>query len=283
MAVSAKSNENSESRKKFLGMCDLYIEAINPSTVEQVKKLGYNFTEVNYHKKVTKADGTEVDSVRIDFFMSNKANEDTGEPKVNLIHSFTLLKSQLVSSTGKKQFINEVGIVTWLDDVNDIPENLNWFKVGKIRAAYTGEEQLMEFIKSFANVSKGDSCVLETISSFFTGNFSELHNMLQGIPNNTVKLNLTIRKVQVIDEETGQIKAEKFYQSAFNRKSERPYSTDMSFMKIYVEDFIANSTRADKIIFAEYPYVFTEFTGINPDTEASNAQEESANAGSGNW
>lgn len=257
MAIAVKSNENSEGRKKFVGYENFYVEAINPS-LEKTKALGYNFKKDPVY--LSKKDG-EPDSIRIDFFLSNRATEESGKSPISLVHSYYLEKSNVESKTGKTQYTNAYGAFTWLEDPDNIPENMSWFSTEGLRPALVGEELLMDFVKNFANVSKGDVCSLDKVDSYFNaGDVTELRQLVQSVPNNTIRINLTIKKVY--DEEKG---VEKFYQSSYTRKTERPYSTDASYMKASIDEFIENSSSASSIIFAPYPYSLQEFTGIVPD------------------
>jgi hypothetical protein len=264
MAVEGSSND-SISRKRFVGTENFCVDVVNPTTLEKANSYGYNFKEAPKYVEERESDGTKYLSCRIDFYLNNRPAE--GEEKITVIHSIYIENRAVVTKDGSKnQYTNEYGQFAYLEDPQNLPENMSWFKTDGVRKAAKGEEALVEFIRSFANVNKNQKCYLETIPNFFKGEFKELNDIVADYPNNKVKINLVIKRVTDPEKNT-----ENFYQSTF-RKVERPYSKDMQYMKKAIEEYQENSPSSSNIIFAEYPYILKEFTGVEPTITATNIE-----------
>lgn len=271
MAVETSSNENSKPRSLYLGFANFNVLAINPD-LETAKKAGFALkNEPSYIKKKLE-DGKEVISLNVSFFLQ-KEKDSEEEEDITVIHSIYTEYRPVISGDGtKKQYTNVYGQFAYLPVDGTIPENMKWFSTKGMRVAFVGEEILIDFIKNYANVGKDKVCYLEKPQELFRGNYSELREVHSQVHNeenkNSIKILLTVRRV--VDQEKN---TERYLQSTFNRKHERPYSTDPSYMQKVVEEFKERASSASDITFPEYPYILQKFTPPSIASNSGNATE----------
>jgi hypothetical protein len=226
MPVSGSSdNSQLAPLDKFVGLENFKILAVNP-TLQQLEALGFNF------KKEPEYTGTDDDGnrqIRIDFVLNNDPEE--GEPEISGIASFYVVEKNRISSTGKTNVCNYHGQFTWLEDINAIPDNMQWFKPEGIRAAYQGEEFLVGMLRNFCNVGKDGEMYIAETEALFSGNVSEIEEIVNSTPDNKVRMLCTVKRTPKLDDEGNEV-GETFYQAFYTRKTERPYSTATHFLRL---------------------------------------------------
>lgn len=273
MAVQGSSNENSGTRDLYTGLENFKIVAVNPPTAEAYKQYGFNFDKDPVYLTKEKDDnGTEYTQLRVDFILDNDPAE--GEPEIKLPVSYYIDSRTLESSTGKTQFTNKYGQFTWLESIENIPSNMNWFNLDGVRKSFRGEEALMGMIRNFCNVAKGGECYIENPAALFVGNVAEIREYITAFTNNKIKMLLVIRNSDVKDE-NGIITGSKQYQAIYTRKTERPYSTDFSFLKKDIDEWTSNGG-GGKLEIPEAPFTLKKWEAFAPDenvgeTSAANA------------
>ena len=131
---------------KKVGLMEVTIIAVNPSMEEYKTILGIELKE---DSKATEYLGTSQDGnkfVRIDVWLEEVKN------KTHFRVTFFLEdKERENKDASKKQYINTVGVCSWTDDVNKLPD---WFKGSAdaprgYRVAYTGEEELYGLLRTW--------------------------------------------------------------------------------------------------------------------------------------
>ena len=140
MSITGNKRENTGNGDfgKKIGLFEASVIAINP-TVEQFKDvLGMELKEDSKATDyLSERDGNTV--LRIDFWLNEVKNNE--KFKV----SFFLENKERENKDGtKQQYINEVGICSWADDEDNLPE---WFSKRAFRQAYVGEEDLYNFLR----------------------------------------------------------------------------------------------------------------------------------------
>jgi hypothetical protein len=140
MSITGNKRENTGNGDfgKKIGLFEASVIAINP-TVEQFKDvLGMELKEDSKATDyLSERDGNTV--LRIDFWLNEVKNNE--KFKV----SFFLENKERENKDGtKQQYINEVGVCSWADDVDNLPE---WFSKRDFRQAYVGEEDLYNFLR----------------------------------------------------------------------------------------------------------------------------------------
>tara|TARA_B110000858_G_scaffold3793_1_gene4500 strand:+ start:508 stop:1020 length:513 start_codon:yes stop_codon:yes gene_type:complete len=94
-----------------------------------------------------------------------------------------------VSQSGKNQYINAAGQSTWSDGE---PE-YDWYSKTGLRKALTGEETLINFTKSWANVANGDEVAFDSIAKIVKGDVSEVKALVSLLSNNQVRLLIGVK------------------------------------------------------------------------------------------
>ena len=164
MAIQSNNSEEvvlGSGIQTYSGISNFKVIAVNPTMAElhaldvKVKQEPNYYIEMNgeeYFKLCFWIKNEDV-TTRFDIFLQNK---------------------EKTSSTGKFQWINNIGQDTWS---NEAP-TYDWWKKEGERKAYGGEETLIRFMKAWANVAGGDEVYFETISAMVKGDLAELKQLL---------------------------------------------------------------------------------------------------------
>ena len=254
--------------KKFVGLFEAKVIAVNP-TAEQFKDvLGMEIKEDSKATEyLSERDGNTV--LRVDFWLEEVKNQD--KFKV----SFFLEDKVRENKDGtKQQYINEIGMCSWADDPNNLPD---WFSNRDYRQAYVGEEDLYNFLRTWLcelDYRHADTTLTLEWKKLMKGNVRDLKDQVGGEwCGNVVACAIVITK-----DKDGEIKE---YQGIYNRAFMPAYSlknfrlVDYSDRKIVAglqakkskdlkphERFVLNMT-------GEYGckdyYTFTDLREYNPD------------------
>lgn len=130
--------------QKMCGIFEAEIVIVNPS-IEEFKEVLNK--EMNEDSKFAEYLGESKDGnnyVRINFWFRNTKTQEIFSQPV----SFYLENKNRENKDGDKlQYINTVGMTTWADDPNNLPE---WFTKGKeYRVAHVGEEEFYDFLHTW--------------------------------------------------------------------------------------------------------------------------------------
>ena len=269
--IGGKKRENTGNGgdfKKFVGLFEAKVIAVNP-TAEQFKDvLGMEIKEDSKATEyLSERDGNTV--LRVDFWLEEVKNQD--KFKV----SFFLEDKERENKDGtKQQYINEIGMCSWADDPNNLPE---WFSNRDYRQANVGEEDLYNFLRTWLcelDYRHADTTLTLEWKKLMKGNVRDLKDQVGGEwCGNVVASAIVITK-----DKDGEIKE---YQGIYNRAFMPAYSlknfrlVDYSDKKIIAglqakkskdlkphERFVLNMT-------GEYGckdyYTFTDLREYNPD------------------
>jgi len=269
--IGGKKRENTGNGgdfKKFVGLFEAKVIAVNP-TAEQFKDvLGMEIKEDSKATEyLSERDGNTV--LRVDFWLEEVKNQD--KFKV----SFFLEDKERDNKDGtKQQYINEIGMCSWADDVNNLPE---WFSNRDYRQANVGEEDLYNFLRTWLcelDYRHADTTLTLEWKKLMKGNVRDLKDQVGGEwCGNVVASAIVITK-----EKDGEVKE---YQGIYNRAFLPAYSlknfrlVDYSDRKIVAglqskkskdlkphERFVLNMS-------GEYGckdyYTFTDLREYNPD------------------
>jgi hypothetical protein len=269
--IGGKKRENTGNGgdfKKFVGLFEAKVIAVNP-TAEQFKDvLGMEIKEDSKATEyLSERDGNTV--LRVDFWLEEVKNQD--KFKV----SFFLEDKERENKDGtKQQYINEIGMCSWADDANNLPE---WFSNRDYRQANVGEEDLYNFLRTWLcelDYRHADTTLTLEWKKLMKGNVRDLKDQVGGEwCGNVVASAIVITK-----DKDGEVKE---YQGIYNRAFLPAYSlknfrlVDYSDRKIVAglqskkskdlkphERFVLNMT-------GEYGckdyYTFTDLREYNPD------------------
>lgn len=212
--IGGKKRENTGNGgdfKKFVGLFEAKVIAVNP-TAEQFKDvLGMEIKEDSKATEyLSERDGNTV--LRVDFWLEEVKNQD--KFKV----SFFLEDKERENKDGtKQQYINEIGMCSWADDPNNLPE---WFSNRDYRQANVGEEDLYNFLRTWLcelDYRHADTTLTLEWKKLMKGNVRDLKDQVGGEwCGNVVASAIVITK-----EKDGEVKE---YQGIYNRAFLPAYS-----------------------------------------------------------
>jgi hypothetical protein len=157
MAIAAgKQTSEGEGFKKtlFTGITPLKVLCVNPDKKELEAIYG---RELEKTPEYLSADENNVKKVRFDFIVQTVPNDKLGvDVEVVDKVSYFLEDKPNVSQGGKFQVINLYGETTWATkeeiQAKKLPDNMSFYDTTGMRAAFKGEEELVNFLKQFLGI-----------------------------------------------------------------------------------------------------------------------------------
>lgn len=225
--------QQSEYAKK-VGLFEANVIAINP-TMEEYKDI-LNM-ELKEDSKAVEYLGKSQDgntTLRVDFWLEEVKNKDKFK-----VTFFLENKERTNKDETKKQYINNVGTCSWADDANNLP---TWFAGREYRVAFTGEEDLYNFVKTWlGNLDYRDAETTLQLDwkTLMKGNLKDLKSQIGGEYCTTVVALATIKTV-VKDDDT------KEYQSVYNKGFLASYNLKQFRLVDYNNPSILNTVRSKK-------------------------------------
>ena len=196
----------------YCGIATMSVIAVNP-TLGELHALGINLKSEQLHG-IQMGEATKN---KLTFWVHNKEHEFSTR--------FELLvepNERPESRTGKYQWINKFGQTAW--GTENPSTQYEWFKNEGVRRAYVGEETLIEFMRTWANVGRDGECAIDDIKSLMSGNVHELKSYVSALKENRVRLLLGVK-----DDKYQQV-----YTRFFGR--EKPKRDDL-FVKSLNDDY----------------------------------------------
>ncbi len=139
----------------------------------------------------------------------------------------------------KKQYINNIGTCSWADDANNLP---SWFAGRDYRVAFTGEEDLYNFVKTWlGNLDYRDAETTLQLDwkTLMKGNLKDLKSQIDGEYCTTVVALATIKTVVKDD-------AAKEYQSVYNKGFLASYNLKQFRLVDYNSPSVLSNVRSKK-------------------------------------
>jgi hypothetical protein len=188
MSVQGKVKEFS----KKTGFAEYDVIAINPDREQLSKLLGQ---EIEKDIEYIGEDENGVKKAIVVFWLKDVKPEG----QIRNVRFFLKDKEKENKDQTKKQYINEVGVCSWSDDPNNLPE---WFVKREFRVAHDGEEELYNFITCW--IHKLDTRDAATILQFdfkklINGNVKELASEIKGEYSGTITCLSTVRTTEKDD------------------------------------------------------------------------------------
>lgn len=196
MAFEGKTKQIRE--KVFLkGIGEVELVAVNPTKEELNSMLNIESDkEISY---ISEKDGKK--STRIDFWV-----KPVGYESLNKI-TFFLSHDVAISTTGKKEFINNKLDQTWEETIEKLIEKLDsnpdmsWFSRKDLRAAYRGELKLYRFLTTLFNMDLNEGIEqFDNFAAIAQGDLSELRAVLTAGQNNNEGKSLSLKVLFGINE-----------------------------------------------------------------------------------
>jgi hypothetical protein len=236
--IGGKKKEQSQGQQteyaKKVGLFEANVIAINPTMEEYKDILGMELKE---DSKAVEYLGTSQDrntTLRVDFWLEEVKNKDKFK-----VTFFLENKERTNKDQTKKQYINNVGTCSWADDANNLP---GWFANREYRVAFTGEEDLYNFVKTWlGNLDYRDAETTLQIDwkTLMKGNLKDLKSQIGGEYCTTVVALATVKTV-VKDEDT------KEYQSVYNKGFLASYNLKQFRLVDYNNPSVLSNVRSKK-------------------------------------
>ena len=208
----AKGNETTDNAivKRYVGVAPCFVVGVNPTKDELEKIYNTTIESAPEYRGTTEVDGKKVETVRIDFIVKTDPTKSNDIEMTSKVALFLRKEYRFNKDKTKVQVIDKYGRTAWVTieqaKAHEIPvysngpANLD----SDYRPCYTGEAELTEFIKAYLNipnvmkyvdnkwvlVDNPEDCIarLDNIDKYFTGDYSELKEVINLQPNNKVKL-----------------------------------------------------------------------------------------------
>lgn len=278
MAI-AKGRISAEAQefKRYIGVAPMFIKAVNPSKAEHEELFETELEEAPvYTGTKSDNDGNEFQTARISvvfkpdtekigfdmplvtmaLFLENRPRYNADKTKVQVIDKY--------GNTGWPTIEEAKAHATILKNKNGEDYNSNLDK--DYRPAFVGEEDLMNFVKTYLNIPNRltydrDSktwgpntkvkveeceCRFDNLAAVFKGDFSEIKDALGFQPTNKVKVLLGVRT----DAESG-----KLYQAVYTKKFLSNAATNYSSLDKEIQEMVANAVANGRTITTEYDVV----------------------------
>lgn len=183
-----KEQKSGGSFKKYVGMFNATVVAVNPTTSELEKLLNTTIEKDQEYTGVNSENGAK--KVTLSFWLK----EVTSGHLFNV--RFNLEDTVVESSTGKTQFINNIGTTSYAQDESSIPSFLT--EDGRtVRKAKKGEELLYKFLRAWLNdLNYKDSStelMLDDWKGLLSGKTKELKDIIARYDTKTVCAMATVR------------------------------------------------------------------------------------------
>jgi hypothetical protein len=219
---------------KKVGLFEANVIAINPTMEEYKDILGMELKEdsrsVEYLGKSQDGNVT----LRVDFWLEEIKNKDKFK-----VTFFIENKERTNKDETKKQYINTVGTCSWASDANDLP---TWFATREYRVAFTGEEDLYNFVRTWlGNLDYRDAETTLQLDwkSLMKGNLKDLKSQIGGEYCTSVVALATIKSV-VKDDDA------KEYQSVYNKAFLASYNLKQFRLLDYSNSSVLGNIRNKK-------------------------------------
>jgi hypothetical protein len=234
--IGGKKKEQAQQTEyaKKVGLFEANVIAINPTMEEYKDVLNMELKEdskaIEYLGKSQDGNTT----LRVDFWLEEVKNKDKFK-----VTFFLENKERTNKDETKKQYINNIGTCSWADDANNLP---SWFAGREYRVAFTGEEDLYNFVKTWlGNLDYRDAETTLQLDwkTLMKGNLKDLKSQIGGEYCTTVVALATIKTVIKDD-------AAKEYQSVYNKGFLASYNLKQFRLVDYNSPSVLSNVRSKK-------------------------------------
>jgi hypothetical protein len=206
---------------KEVGVFEGKVVAINPSKQELEMLLNTTIEkDVTYNAMKKEENGTETPTIRLSFWLKPENSE-----KLKNVSFFIEKRARTNKDGNKYQYVNQVGRTAWGEiaaNGTDLPNfftqflDRNKMSIGDMtyRQALIGEEELMNFVRSWLNFDyfSPDTNILLDWDKIFRNNYKELSDGMKSDAEQTILALATVRVVT--DPNTEETKE---FQSIYNK------------------------------------------------------------------
>ena len=295
MAISrGNASKEAQEFKRFIGVCPVFIKAVNPNKAEHEKLFNTTLEEAPvYVQDKEDNNGNSYKNVRISLVLQPDVEKIGFEMPLVTMPLFITNQKQHGANSGKYQVVDKYGRFAWATEEEISAKEIPTYSTGRkadissdYRIAYVGEEDLTNFIRVFLcipSITKWDNnekCMvpntdvkpeececrldIETFEKFFKGDFSEIKDILGFQPTNKVKVCLGVRT-----DANG-----KLFQSVYTKKFISNAATNYSSLDKALQADIAYATTHNKALSTEYSAKAVHEYSVTPTTFTASESSE---------
>lgn len=219
---------------KKVGLFEAKVIAVNPDAEEYKEVLGMELKE---DSKAIEYLGTSQDgntTLRLEVWLQEIKSGDKFKATFFLEDKVKENKDQT-----KKQYINAVGVCSWADDPNNLPD---WFASREYRPAFVGEEEFYGFMRTWLgelDYRDAETTLQIDWNKLMRANVRDIKAQINGEWCTNVVALATIKTV-VKDDET------KEYQGVYIKGFLPAYSLKQFRLIDYTSDAVLSNLRAKK-------------------------------------
>lgn len=210
-----ESTEGSGDIKRYIGVGSSFILGVNPKKEELEKMYERTIENEPEYTGTQESDGKQIPYIRLDFITAVDPAVSNGIDMKSKLVFFLRKEARYNRDKTKVQVIDKYGRTCWVntEDAKNhvIPQYSNGpANIDKdYRPCYVGEEDLTNFLKAYLCIDsvmdykngtwelkanpEDYECRLEHIADYFSGNVSEIKNLVAMMPKNKVKLLYGVR------------------------------------------------------------------------------------------
>lgn len=171
-----------QANAKVVGLIPFKVLALNPTQEWLISNFNPKAKAPDYSvKQVTKDDKT-FNQFRVDIYMSGEPTVKDGDEEVQktvkIKHSIWIENRTLSTQAGDDWMINEYGNVYTAGTIENY-KDADWMKGEDFRQAYSGEEDLNNFIRAYGCVKANDAYRFSDIEGLLKGNIKELKTVFK--------------------------------------------------------------------------------------------------------
>lgn len=239
------SNVESKSFKKYVGVGNAKVLAVNPTKAELKELAGYEPQEEPVYTGVQEVDGKNLPYVRVTFLVKVEPEANNGAEFTHQLSFFVRKQYNKGSQSGKYEVYDDYGNTAWGEE--DVVKNNKQIMyangpasiIGSYRPAYIGFTALVDFLRKLAGVPNSMdyqngtyipktgkeleeskfNFTDEEIEGLFKGNVSFLKEIVELTSKNTVKAVFGVRTNPENGNEYQDMYAKVMRGNAFNTDS----------------------------------------------------------------
>jgi hypothetical protein len=205
MEIKGKTREVKDYDSKVVGLSEVEVIAINPNLEEYKEELGIDLPEDSKAVEYLGESKEGNTYLRLDIWLKHVK---TG--RRDKMSFFLENKDKENKDKTKTQYINDIGVCSWADDVNNLPE---WFKKRDYRVAKNGEEEFYGFLRTWLgklDYKDSDTVLSLDWKKLMKNNLSDIKSQINGAYSTSFVALFTVRHV----EKDGDVKE---YQSVYTK------------------------------------------------------------------
>lgn len=295
MAI-AKGNKTAEVQdfKRYIGVSSMFVKSVNPNKKEHEELFNTILEESPvYVKEDTDENGNTYKNARIQVVLQMAKDKYATEKELlddfnsdGTKISMTLFiqnRHRVGAASGKTQVIDRYGRTAWATQEELASHSIPVYSNGPAdidkdyRPAYVGEEELIQFVKTFLGIPnitvwnnelkkmvpntqvKPEECEVsfDHLENIFKGDFSEIKEAIGLMPTNRIKVLLGVRT----DNETGRL-----YQAVYTKKFLDNRTRNYNSLDKEIQSMISNAAANGRTLTTEYEVAPVHEYTVTPTT-----------------